>query len=61
MGIDMPGVKGQKWGEDKKRPKRIKCGISLPEDIYKVVKKKAADMDWSIAKTVVNILRGVLK
>lgn len=45
----MPGVKGQKWSADKRRPSK-KCNIAVPMKNYEIIEKMARDNNISISK-----------
>jgi hypothetical protein len=54
----MTGIKGQKWGADKKAPPKVKCNVSLEEPIYNKVKKISDKKEWSINKVLNKIIGG---
>ena len=56
----MSGIRGQKWAEDKLKPRKYKHTIQLSESEMTAVKKIAEKNEWSIAKTLHKILIGDL-
>ena len=52
----MSGIKGQKWSEEKRRPKKIKCNLALEKMTAEKVLDIATAHDWSVAKTLSKIV-----
>jgi len=57
----MPGIKGQKWSSEKRKPEKHKCNVSVSDRVYKKICKIADKKQWSKSKVIENILEEKLR
>ena len=51
----MSGIRGQKWGKEKRKPKRTPKTIGLTDKEIKKVQHIARECKWTEAHTIYNI------